>query len=86
MHSHSVSIQRALGGDNMNAFVGKKEMGKRLIALRGDIKLCVAAAGMGITSSALANYESGIRIPRDDVKAAIANYYKTTIQAIFFLE
>lgn len=69
----------------MTAFVGKKEMGKRLIALRGDRKPSVVARSVGITQSALANYEAGIRVPRDDVKAALANYYKTTVESIFFV-
>ena len=70
----------------MYAFVGKKEMGRRLVELRGDIPNKVAAACMGITPQSLSNYESGERIPRDDVKAIIANYYNTSIERIFFLK
>ena len=69
----------------MTAFVGKKEMGKRLVKLRGNKKPSVVARAIGITQSALSNYEAGIRVPRDDVKADIANYYGTTVQAIFFV-
>ena len=69
----------------MEAFVGRKEMARRLVALRGDMSSGVAAKGIGITQSALSNYEAGIRVPRDEIKAAIANFYHTTISAIFFL-
>ena len=70
----------------MIAFVGKKEMGKRLRNLRGDKPANMVAKALNITPTALANYEAGIRVPRDDVKAVIANYYNTTIEAIFFLQ
>lgn len=39
---------------------------------------------IGITPSALANYENNIRVPRDTIKIAIADYYKKPIQKIFF--
>ncbi len=68
----------------MERFVGLEEMGKRLVALRGTTKSNVAAAGIGITVSALSNYEAGLRIPRDEIKASIANYYHTTVSDLFF--
>ena len=43
-----------------------------------------AAKDIGITPSALGNYESNIRIPRDNIKIAIAEYYKKPIQKIFY--
>ena len=43
-----------------------------------------AAKDIGITASALGNYESNIRVPRDNIKIAIADYYKKPIQKIFF--
>lgn len=69
----------------MYAFVGLAEMGKRLIKLRGKRKQSEVAAAVGITPAALANYEAGIRVPRDDVKAELANYYNTSIESIFFV-
>lgn len=73
------------GGEKMYAFVGLAEMGKRLIELRGKRKQSEVAAAVGITPAALANYEAGIRVPRDDVKAELANYYNTSIESIFFV-
>ena len=43
-----------------------------------------AARDIGITPSALGNYECNIRMPRDNIKIAIAEYYKKPIQKIFF--
>ena len=43
-----------------------------------------AAKDMGITPSALGNYESNIRVPRDNIKIALADYYKKPIQKIFY--
>ena len=69
----------------MYAFVGKEEMAKRLVALRGSKKSVEVAKCVGISTTALSNYEQGIRIPRDDVKARLANYYKVPIESIFFV-
>ena len=46
--------------------------------------LAEAAKDMGITPSALGNYETNIRVPRDNIKIAIADYYKKPIQKIFY--
>lgn len=43
-----------------------------------------AASELGITVSALSNYETGIRIPRDTIKIRIANYYEVPIASIFY--
>jgi len=45
-----------------------------------------AAKGIGITPSALSNYENNIRVPRDSIKIAISDYYKKPIQKIFFTQ
>lgn len=47
-------------------------------------KLSEAAKDMGLTTSALSNYENGIRVPRDSIKVVISDYYKKPIQKIFF--
>jgi putative transcriptional regulator len=43
-----------------------------------------AAANIGITKSALAMYERDERIPRDEIKIRIADYYGESVQSIFF--
>lgn len=48
--------------------------------------LAQVAKEIGITPSALGNYESNIRVPRDTIKIALSNYYKKPIQKIFFAQ
>ena len=60
--------------------------GEILRELRKAKKKTVSAVAtdIGITPSALSNYENDLRVPRDDIKIAISNYYKKPIQKIFF--
>ena len=59
-------------------------VGERLKKLRGQRRREVVAAETGISVSALAMYENGLRTPRDETKRKLAAYYNTTVQAIFF--
>lgn len=59
-------------------------IGKRLVALRGKKTQSQVSNAVGITVSALSMYECGERIPRDEVKERIAEYYGCTVQEIFF--
>ena len=61
-------------------------LGQRLKALRGDKSRDSVAIAVGISSSALGMYENNMRIPRDDVKKKLADYYGTSIQSLFFDE
>ena len=61
-----------------------KEIGRRLTALRGDISREELANAIGISVSAVSMYENGERIPRDDIKIKIANFFKRSVQEIFF--
>ena len=56
---------------------------EKLISLRGSKTQSEVAEGVGITVSALSNYEQGIRIPRDSIKKKIADYYGETVDYIF---
>ena len=42
------------------------------------------ASALGLSVSAIAMYEAGVRVPRDEVKLALAQYYQTTVGYIFF--
>lgn len=44
----------------------------------------VVAKNVGVTTAAIINYETGIRMPRDAVKKALAEYYKVSVDHIFF--
>lgn len=60
--------------------------GKRLIKLRGNRSQAEVAKAVGIATSTLGMYETEQRVPRDSTKIALAKYYKTTVQKIFFTE
>lgn len=62
----------------------KKEIGTRLAALRGDISRENLAKDLGISVSAIQMYETGERVPRDEIKIKIANYFNRSVQSIFF--
>ncbi|WXB90389.1 helix-turn-helix transcriptional regulator [Metabacillus sp. FJAT-53654] len=59
-------------------------IGKALVKLRGDSPREKVAKAIGISVSALQMYENGQRIPRDEIKVRIAEFYKKTVQDIFF--
>lgn len=61
-----------------------KEIGKRLIKLRGERTQEEVAKGVNISISALSMYERGERIPRDNIKIRISNFYNKPIHEIFY--
>ena len=60
--------------------------GAKLKEFRGDKTQQEAAAGIGITKSALAMYERDERVPRDEVKIRIADYYGVSVLFLFLTE
>ncbi len=66
--------------------MNKKLIGERLRTLRRAKKetLEVTSKKLGITVSALAMYERGERVPRDETKIKIARYYGADIGNLFF--
>lgn len=61
-----------------------KRCGETLKKLRGKRTQRLIAQELGISKSAWAMYENDERIPRDDVKIKIANYFQKSVQEIFF--
>ena len=61
-----------------------KEIAKKLRELRGLSGRKTVADSLGISVSALAMYECGKRIPRDEMKIKIADYFGKTVEEIFF--
>lgn len=57
---------------------------ERLIKARGDKRREEVAKAVGISLSTIAMYENGERIPRDEIKVRLADYYQTTVQKLFF--
>ena len=70
----------SIGGEKLN----KQAIAERLVKLRGKKSRETVAKACGISISALAMYEQGERIPRDDIKVKLSKYYKRTVDFIFF--
>lgn len=62
----------------------KDKIAKCLAELRGERTQNEVATAIGVCQSTYSMYESGERVPSDEKKRKIAEYYKTTVQAIFF--
>lgn len=62
----------------------KLSIAERLIEARGNIPRAEVAKAVGISLSALSMYEIGERVPRDEIKVRLANFYNRTVQELFF--
>lgn len=58
---------------------------ERLVQARGSIPRDEVANAVGISLSAISMYENGQRVPRDEIKVKLADYYHTTVQALFLI-
>ena len=59
-------------------------IGSTLRKLRGKTPRSAVADACGISISALTMYETGKRIPRDEIKVKLARFYGRTVESIFF--
>lgn len=63
-----------------------KTVGERLRELRGGQRINDVSKNIDVCRSALSMYETGKRIPRDEIKVRIANYFGRSVQEIFYDE
>lgn len=61
-------------------------IGEKLKALREEKSLTLddVARDIGLTRQAIYNYESDVRIPRDEIKVKLCQYYEVGVENIFF--
>lgn len=59
-------------------------IGSTLRELRGNLPRFTVANACGISVSALTMYETGQRVPRDEIKVRIARFYGKAVETIFF--
>ncbi|QWG33336.1 helix-turn-helix domain-containing protein [Bacillus mycoides] len=64
--------------------MNKQLIAKNLVTLRGEKTRGKVAESIGISVSTLQMYENGQRIPRDNIKVRLADFYGVTVQSIFF--
>lgn len=62
----------------------RKKVAVRLLLLRGDRSQEEVAAAIGVRQSTMAMYESGARMPKDEIKLALAKYYGCSVESIFY--
>lgn len=61
-----------------------EKIAQKLVELRGDKTIKEVADANGISVSALSMYEAAKRIPRDEIKVRLANYYGVDVATLFF--
>lgn len=68
--------------ENMDAV----QIGEKIKSLRENKGLTMEeeAKDLGISTSAIAMYETGKRIPRDEIKIRFAEYFLVPVESIFF--
>lgn len=69
-----------------NRMIDPVAIGKRLRILRGIRTRANVSRETGLSQARLGNYEHGERIPTDEAKVLLANYYGVTVQELFFTE
>lgn len=61
-----------------------KAIGEKMRRLRGSRSQKEVADALGVTAMAISLYETGQRIPSDDMKIKIAEYYNRSVAFIFY--
>lgn len=56
----------------------------KLVELRGAKSQAEVAESVGISTSALGMYETGKRVPRDEIKVALSRYFGVSVGYLFF--
>ena len=66
--------------------MNKKEIGKKLYKLRTELGKSrkEVAEDIGVSVSAIQMYENGRRIPKDNIKIKLSEYFDMSVQEIFF--
>lgn len=61
-------------------------IGAKLKRLREEkgVSIEKMAKTLGLTNQAIYNYENNVRVPRDEIKIQIANYFNKSVEEIFF--
>lgn len=66
--------------------LNRELIAKKMKRLRGERTQKEVADAVGITPMAMSYYESGERMPTDDVKAKLAQYFGVSVGYLFFDE
>lgn len=69
-----------------NRMIDPVALGKRLRVLRGIRTRAQVEKETGISQARLGNYEHGARVPNDQAKVVLSNYYGMTVQDLFYTD
>ena len=69
-----------------NRMIDPVQIGKRLRVLRGIRTRAQVEKETGISQARLGNYEHGTRVPNDQAKVILSNYYGISVQNLFFAD
>lgn len=64
--------------------IDAQTIGERLRALRGARTQKEVGEAVGVTAMAISQFERGERVPADNTKLALAKFFDSTVEAIFF--
>nr|DAG17115.1 MAG TPA: Repressor protein CI [Caudoviricetes sp.] len=70
----------------MDYRLDSKKISEKLgnLRLKKNVSQSQVAESLGITKAAVSQYESGQRIPSDEVKIKLSNYYGVSVQDLFY--
>lgn len=60
------------------------EVCERLVLARGKIPRWKVCRAVGIALNTLSMYETGKRIPRDNIKKKLADFYGKSVEELFY--
>ena len=83
-HSANMKMQEVTMSELEVIKVDKKKIGEKLVELRGMRTQKEVAKAINVCQSTYSMYEKGERIPSDEVKKRISEYYKRSVQFIFY--
>ena len=69
-----------------NRMINPAAVGKKLRMLRAIRTLKQVENETGISQARLGNYEHGTRVPNDEAKVILSNYYGITVQDLFYTD
>lgn len=64
--------------------MNRQKIASTLRVLRNKRPREEVAMACGVTAQAISMYETGARIPSDEIKQRIAEFYQKTVQEIFY--
>lgn len=62
----------------------RSSIAQKLVQLRGNRTQDEIAKAIGVSRTAIMMYENGQRVPKDEIKVKLAQYYQVSLVDLFF--